>query len=770
VRRAVALAWARLRARPGRTALAAAGILASGAMAGAALTVSVSLATGFDRAADRADLPDVIARFRDRSQGYVDRRVRALPNVAARSYRLEITGVHLSGHGHRTRQGALEVLVAGARRGYALVAGRDVSDRRAREVVVERGLADQFGLTVGSVLRIGQFRTRVAGIAVGPDNVAFPLARTARVYIPGGPLARRFGPPPVNVAEVWLHDPGRLDEVLTQARAVASGLRELRFITRGGVRATLDQAAGLIVALLGAFALVTLGAAALMLAASAQAEVQRRLRTIGVQRALGFSRGQVTSQHALEGALVALPAALVGVSAGALLAGGPASDLLATLNELPAGGGLVPWLAGAVVAIAAIVAAASAWPAWRASVRPPSAVLRGGDLGRRVGRRPKAVPDAGGGNATQGPAARVRGGGYFALGARLASARRGRLLATVAALGAAAAVVLLMLSLATLLDRLKEDPAILGKRYQLTVQGDLATLDLLRGVPGVAAVGARYLTDGADAFALDEPVRLVAYPGDHTRFESPPLARGRRVAGPAEAEVGEGLAQALGLQLGSVLVVELPEGEARFRVVGVARALDNEGRIAYVQPPRVLRAQPGLLPNLVVRLEPSADPNAVAARMTALGAPPQRAGGATTSNAAFLGVLADVLRVLAGLTGVVCLYALVQSLALTARERRGTVAVLRATGAGRRQVGALFLGAALAAAAPAALAGVAVDQWVLAPAVAGLAAGYADLPVDAGPGEIAVVVLGLALLAAVAAAWMTRRAGREPVVAGLREE
>src|SRR5204862_238488 len=290
-------------------------------------------------------------------------------------------------------------------RGYALVDGRDVSDARGGEVVVERGLADEFGLRVGDKLHIGQVTTRVVGIAVGPDNVAFPLALTARVYVPGGPLVRRFGPAPVNVAELWLRDPSKLDEVLTQARAVAYGLHDLRFITRGGVRATLDQAAGLIVALLVAFALVTLGAAALMLAASAQAEVQRRLRTIGVQRALGFSRGQVMLQHVVEAALVAAPAACAGVALGALAANGP--------------------------------------------------------------------------------------------------------------------------------------------------------------------VGERYFVDGADAFALGQPVRLIAYPGDHTRFESPPLASGRRVAAPNEAEVGLGLAQALGLEVGTTLAVDLQGGEARFRVVGI---------------------------------------------------------------------------------------------------------------------------------------------------------------------------------------------------------
>jgi len=181
-------------------------------------------------------------------------------------------------------------------------------------------------------------------------------------------------------------------------------------------------------------------------------------------------------------------------------------------------------------------------------------------------------------------------------------------------------------------------------------------------------------------------------------------------------------------------------------------------------------ADPAVNPVLAVRLTEDADPDRVAARLTALGVPPQRAGGATTSNAAFLGVLADVLRVLAGLTGVVCLYALVQGLALTARERRSTVAVLRATGAGQREVAALFAGAAVAAVVPALLVGIAVHQWLLAPAVAHLAAGYADLPVGAGAPEILVVALGLAALGLGAAAWMTRRARREPVVVGLREE
>ena len=56
-------ALAALRARRGRTILAAVGVLAASLVVGTATTVGYSLATGFDRAADRADLPDIIARF-----------------------------------------------------------------------------------------------------------------------------------------------------------------------------------------------------------------------------------------------------------------------------------------------------------------------------------------------------------------------------------------------------------------------------------------------------------------------------------------------------------------------------------------------------------------------------------------------------------------------------------------------------------------------------------------------------------------------------------
>ena len=82
------------------------------------------------------------------------------------------------------------------------------------------------------------------------------------------------------------------------------------------MRTLLDQAAGIVIALLVAFSLVALASAARCWRRRRQAEVQRRLQGIGVPRALGFTPRAVAAQQALEAALLALPAGALGVAAG----------------------------------------------------------------------------------------------------------------------------------------------------------------------------------------------------------------------------------------------------------------------------------------------------------------------------------------------------------------------------------------------------------------------------------------------------------------------
>jgi ABC-type lipoprotein release transport system permease subunit len=171
-----------------------------------------------------------------------------------------------------------------------------------------------------------------------------------------------------------------------------------------------------------------------------------------------------------------------------------------------------------------------------------------------------------------------------------------------------------------------------------------------------------------------------------------------------------------------------------------------------------------------VRLKGGADPAQVTKELVGLGASLQPVGAAQTDNAAFLAVLAALLRGVGLAVGLVCLYALVQALTVTARERRGAVALLRACGADAQTVGLVLAGAALAVALPAAILGVVLERFVFGPLVSHLAAGFATLPLTPTTAQVALVAGGLLALAAVATLLVARRVMREPVVAGLREE
>ncbi|MGA2928622.1 MAG: FtsX-like permease family protein [Solirubrobacteraceae bacterium] len=736
-------------------------------MLAASLVVADSLGNGFDRAASAADLPDIIVRFDPQTAGRVAQRIRALPDLAAFSLRREVTGVELDAGAHGAGNGDVEIVGPG-RRGYAVVAGRDLSSAPGH-VLVERGLAAAWGLRIGEAIDVaGLGPERIVGLTQAPDNVSYPLA-VPRIYVSRAALARRFGgalDPRVNLAQIWLRDPNYLDEVLVQARATSYGLQGIQFVTRSGVRVLLDQAAGIVIDLLVALSLIALATAGVMLAASARAEVQRRLAAIGVRRAVGASRGHLAATQGLEALLVAAPAATLGVLAGTLATYAPSGRLLIMLNEPPAGWSLLaPLLAGWLASVAIPVAAA-AWPAWRAAGRPPVALLRGAELTATRRRNRHADRHNNNNPHAHRPANRHTARPSLSLlGAKLVAARRARLVATTTALGFSTAFVLLMLALTSALSTLETDPAALGKRYQLTAQlpaSGARTVDKLRGVQAAAP---RYEEEAADSFSLGESVDVIAYPGDHTIFEAPPLVAGSRLHGPHEAEVGAGLADALGLSPGSTLAIELSSGtELRLRVSGVVSSLDQDGRVAYVPATALLAADPQAPEQLAVRMAPGADAGAVENELGASAAP---AAGATARGVPLVDTLRSILIAIAVVDGLVCVYALVQACALTVQERRRTVATLRAFGAGSPAVRRLLAGAVAALVIPAAVVGIVVERLVLGPLLSKIAADYALLPLAAGNSQILLVLAGLALSGAVAVASVGRQATRETVIAGL---
>jgi hypothetical protein len=357
-----------------RTALI---VFAAALVAGVALTAARSLSGGFDRAADRADLPDLIVRFDREERADVEERLGALPNVAQRAYRLELNDVAMVTDGGRSRRGALHIVDGGRRATTSSRAATCASPARSSSSAASPRSGTSPPATVCGSRGSAPRRSSPASRSRRTTSRS-PLAAAPRMYL----HARDVGTDqyPVNIALAWLQDRSRQDVTLTQARAVSFGLTDLQFVTRAGVQVLIGQAAGIVIALLVAFSVVAVGASTVMLGASARSEVARRLPAIGVERALGFSRGAIARRQALRGALVAAPAAALGLLAGWLAVRGPSERLLVALNEVGPGAGLAPWLVGAWLVIVGLVAAASAWPAFRATAGPVAGLLRGGEL------------------------------------------------------------------------------------------------------------------------------------------------------------------------------------------------------------------------------------------------------------------------------------------------------------------------------------------------------------------------------------------------------
>ena len=763
-------AWLALRMQHRRVLLSVVGIALAAAMLSAAIVIVVGLGRGFTRAVRTAKMGDLIVRFDPVQAREAAQRIRALPDVAGFALRMEIRNVPIRYDGHETTGGVGEILSPRQRQGYAVVAGHNLS-RRQGGVLVEPGLAAAWHIHVGSRISLGVAGTqRVVGLAEGPDDVGYPLA-AARFYIRRSTLeqrGRRYPSPPVDFAEIWLRNPRYVNEVLVQARAESFGLRHLQFATSSGVKVLINEAAGIVIDLLVALSAIALATAAVLLAASARAEVQRRLRSIGIRRAVGASRGHVALSQGLEAAIIAVPAATIGTFAGWLAVYSPDNRLLALLNEPGPGATLaLPLLLGWLGSVTLPVLGAS-WPAWSAAGRPVVTLLHGADVAGSGGSGRRTHTRHGHALAGHGGILTSRGGGLTGLGARLVGARRARLLATIAMLAFSTAFVLLMVALAGALRSLETDPQELGKHYQITAAAPPSAATRIARVPGVQAAAPRYELHAVDAYALGELVDVIAYPRDHTLFEAPPLASGRRLRGNNESEVGVGLADALGLAPGSELLLELPSGRLlRLRVSGTVSSLDDAGLVAYVPASALLAADPSAPATVAVLLGPGANQDAVFHELTRIGADPQTTEGATARGAPLVAVLKTILRAVAIVDGLVCVYALVQACALTMQERRRTVAVLRACGGAGSAIRRLLLGAVLALVLPAAVVGIALERFLFGPALSQLAASYAALDLAPTPYEVLAIVAGLAVAGAASILWVARAAAREPVVVGL---
>ena len=562
----------------------------------------------------------------------------------------------------------------GGRRGYLVVEGRDLSRRGSARSWSSAGSRASGTSSRRHARASGAARRAAAwsGSRSRPTTSPSRSRSAARVYVRGAGSTARRGAAEHGAAVAQRPVEGRRDaDAGARGRVRARAARSSSPAT--GVRVLLAQAAGIVISLLVAFSLVALVAAGTMLAAGAHADVQRRLTALrrAARARLLARRGSRRSRRPRRRSS-RCPAAALGHRARRARRRAarrptcsPRSTSSARAGALARAAARARWLA---------VVAASSSPPRRGPPGAPRGARPVGDPARR--RRRRRAPRALARSAAAGSPRSARGSRPPRAGAGSRRSRRSRV---------CAGVVTLMLALASLLERLRDDPGTVGKRYQLTVALDpLARRRRARRSRAWRDVAPRYAVDAADSFRLGEPVRLVAYPGDHTRFEAPPLADG-----PADprrrtrSRSGVGLADALGLRPGSRARGAAPERRARCASAscGIVRALENDGRIAWVRPDRLLDRDPTSARRWWSGSTRGADRAAVDARGWRRSARRRsRSAARTTDNAAFLAVLAAVLRGVGLAVGLVCLYALVQALTddRARAPRRGRAAARRA--------------------------------------------------------------------------------------------
>ena len=808
--------------------LALCGVVAAAAMVGASVTIAATLNGGFDRTAQRAGLPDVLATFSpSRVRGSLrssrgSRTFRAPGMSCSRSaWRCTPPPRH-GGTGDAVNHGKLFGVSPG-RHGYVLVAGHDIHG--LGEAVVEAGFAQSWQLHVGDRIGVqnGYGRgesLRIVGIALPPDTVAFPLTNGPRIYTDYEDARRIDGVAPgvVNGVDLWLADPRLVDVTLAQARSASFGVAGLQLVTRTGLKLLIGQAAGIVIAVVVGFSLIALLVACVMLSASAAAEVQRRLPAVGLLRSVGVSARTLVAAAAVEATAFTLPAAAIGVLGGWLAVQGPANRLLASLNEVPPGVSLALLLVASIVGFDA----ASWWPQ-RAGPRG----------GRRDGHRSRCCAGA----TSDTAHATCSASGFSFLGVRLVLARPARAAATVAVVGFAVSVVLTILAIATVLQNLNEQPLSIGKRYQLLVYAQPSQLrqsNSCRELRRRRRIGvSRLLTRSRSTNRSRSTFSARLHSSTRRRRSSPATSRGtrtRRRSGrawhrrsaciraarlPSSFRPGKRCGSrspgsCRRSKIGTDRVRREPEpartrpqrqGRSHrpecFARLDISRS-DRSGRSdgfnsstgsvgpTGQSPPRGPIVIGGLGiggfggfgygGQIAVKLEPGASSAAVTELLSRHGHASTSSGGIAgqsvqgwaSRSSGFIDILVALLRTVAILDVAVCLYAVGQALALTSQERRRTLAVVRAQGAGRLHLFMVFGVAAAFLVFLAWILAAVLERWAVEPGVSRLAASYVVLALSAGDQLLLLTLGGLLLGAAIVSALLVRAIARQPVVAGLR--
>jgi putative ABC transport system permease protein len=592
------------------------------------------------------------------------------------------------------------------------------------------GPVDRLAVTDGSWLT-GPGQIVLSSDAVGGGIGGFRVGSRITVDVPGSPSLEVVGiaDSVTGTAAAWVW-PAQTD-VLHAESAATSRQMLYRFASAGSdaaVRASLDEATAALPdgALLGAsthqaaklraeqrlkpmvrfvvaFAVLGLVMSVLIVVNVVAGAVVAGFRTIGVQKALGFTPGQVVAGYAGQILAVCVPACLLGVALGRLLAG----PLLARTNEAyeVAGPAEIPgWVdllvLLAVPAVVGLAAVATAARAGRLPVVPAISVGRAPRSGRgfRIRRALAAT--------------RLPRPVSFGLGTPFA--RPARTAVTIVAVLLGGATVVLAVGLANSLTQVQAAftraaavPVTVhvagagepggAERGAVSAPGEnggpaaappadpAAVRAAIEAQPGTARLVGESRLD-VDLAGSTESLEVRAYDGDAS-WVGYPLISGRWYDGPDEAVAGSRTLRLTGVRVGDYLTIGTELGQHRVRIVGEAFSSTGDATI-IMDAAGLTGLVEDLAPNrFEVGLTDGTDPHAyVEALSPAVGRAVLPEVTTDTTDSQTINIMLGLITTLALLLAAVAALGVFNTVVLETRERVHEIGVLKSVGMTPRQI------------------------------------------------------------------------------------
>ncbi|MEM8493647.1 MAG: ABC transporter permease [Pseudomonadota bacterium] len=344
--------WQELRSRPGRFALS----MFAMSLGMSILSALIAMLLGLEeksRDLSKQLGTNVVAIFQEDSRAAHPLLPKHTSFLRSNYPNGEISGIR---HGVETAGVFSGISIAGVEpayfqlRDWQLVAGRLLDERDLRErkrvAVVSEYLLEQHQLALGMSLPLGMSALRIVGVVSNPSNAISdklsdgPLAIGANtLYLP---LTledlwdtREYQANPLDGIFLRIPDYDSADQALSGLQALLEqpdlALERLTWVIPSNLIDKVRKMQGMVALTVGAIATLCLSLGGTTLSSILVSNVRERVAEIGLRRALGASRTDITVLFIVEGCVVAVAAALV----GALLAHVLLATELASKTGLP---------------------------------------------------------------------------------------------------------------------------------------------------------------------------------------------------------------------------------------------------------------------------------------------------------------------------------------------------------------------------------------------------------------------------------------------------